>query len=172
MFAAQAADLSISAQQFVTNLYEGFLQRGPDAGGLSFWTAQAGSTAAARQAVLSSFATCPPARELAGALYRETFWLVSDNLGTPRMVVDKSGGLTGIKRHDYLPFGEEIGAGVGGRATPQGYSVADNLRQKFTGSERDTESGLDYMQARFYSSAQGRFTSVDPLMQSARVALP
>lgn len=32
VFAAQAADLSLPAQQFVTNLYEGFLQRGPDAG--------------------------------------------------------------------------------------------------------------------------------------------
>lgn len=33
-------------------------------------------------------------------------WLVSDHLGTPRMVVDQTGSLSGIKRHDYLPFGE------------------------------------------------------------------
>jgi RHS repeat-associated protein len=161
VFAAQVTDLSIPAQQFVTNLYEGFLQRGPDAGGLSFWTAQAGTTAAARQAVLSSFATCPPARELAGALYRETFWLVGDHLGTPRMVVDKSGSLAGIKRHDYLPFGEEVFANTGGRLPAQGYSVADNLRQKFTKKERDAETNLDFFEARYYSSAQGRFTSPD-----------
>jgi uncharacterized protein RhaS with RHS repeats len=31
---------------------------------------------------------------------------------------------------------------------------------------------LDYFLARYYSSAQGRFTSVDPLMASARVTVP
>ncbi len=61
-----------------------------------------------------------------------------------------------------LPFGEEVGAGVGGRTETQGY-VADNVRQKFTGYERDGETGLDFAQARYYSNVQGRFTSVDPL---------
>lgn len=32
----------------------------------------------------------------------------------------------------------------------------------FTGKERDAETGLDYFGARYMSSAQGRFTSVDP----------
>ena len=32
---------------------------------------------------------------------------------------------------------------------------------KFTGKERDTESGLDYFIARYYSSAYGRFLSPD-----------
>ncbi|PYP85422.1 MAG: hypothetical protein DMF61_16295 [Blastocatellia bacterium AA13] len=36
-------------------------------------------------------------------------------------------------------------------------------RPKFTQKERDAESGLDYFLARYYSSAQGRFTSVDPV---------
>jgi RHS repeat-associated protein len=161
LFAAQVLDLSIPAQQFVTNLYEGFLQRGPDAGGLSFWTSQAGTTAASRQNVLNAFATCPAFRELSGTLYRETFWLVGDHLGTPRMVVDKSGSLAGVKRHDYLPFGEELSAGTGGRATTQGYSATDNVRQKFTSKERDAETNLDFFGARYYSSGQGRFTSVD-----------
>ena len=35
-------------------------------------------------------------------------WLVGDQLGTPRMVADGTGSLAGIKRHDYLPFGEEL----------------------------------------------------------------
>ena len=50
----------------------------------------------------------------------------------------------------------------GGRTTAQGYGVYDGIRQQFTGKERDTETGLDYFGARYYSSAQGRFTSVDP----------
>jgi RHS repeat-associated protein len=61
-----------------------------------------------------------------------------------------------------LPFGEELFAGVGGRTTAQGYSQPDGVRMKFTGKERDTETGLDYFGARYYSSTQGRFTSVDP----------
>jgi RHS repeat-associated protein len=77
------------------------------------------------------------------------------------MTTDVTGSLAGIKRHDYLPFGEEIGGGVGGRTTNQGY-VADSIRQKFTGYERDGETGLDYAQARYYANVQGRFTSVDP----------
>ncbi|MFN2529832.1 MAG: RHS repeat-associated core domain-containing protein [Pyrinomonadaceae bacterium] len=61
----------------------------------------------------------------------------------------------------YLPFGEELGAGTGGRTTAQGYSVSDGVRQHFTSKERDNETGLDYFGARYYSSTQGRFTSVD-----------
>jgi RHS repeat-associated protein len=90
-------------------------------------------------------------------------WLVSDHLGTPRMVVDLSGNLggpTGIKRHDYLPFGEELGAGIGGRTTAQGYAE-DSIRQHFTSKERDNETGLDYFLARYYGSSMGRFTSPD-----------
>jgi RHS repeat-associated protein len=34
---------------------------------------------------------------------------------------------------------------------------------EFTGKERDAETGLDYFGARYYSGAQGRFTSVDPI---------
>ena len=77
------------------------------------------------------------------------------------MIFDQSGSLEGVSRHDYLPFGEELHAGQGGRTTAQGY-VGDNVRQKFSLYERDNETELDYAQARYYSSTQGRFTSVDP----------
>jgi RHS repeat-associated protein len=95
------------------------------------------------------------------------------------MVFDTSGKLhddpattnvvEGVRRHDYLPFGEEnvYNAAGGSRTAANGY-VADGVRQKFTGHERDSETGLDFMQARYYSSGQGRFTSVDPLMGSGR----
>ncbi|HJS81884.1 MAG TPA: RHS repeat-associated core domain-containing protein, partial [Nitrososphaera sp.] len=63
-------------------------------------------------------------------------------------------------RHDYLPFGEELLAGTGGRTISKGYS-GDTVRQKFTSKERDIETGLDYFLARYYSSTQGRFTSPD-----------
>jgi RHS repeat-associated protein len=37
------------------------------------------------------------------------------------------------------------------------------VNQKFTAKERDNETGLDYFGARYMSSAQGRFTSPDPI---------
>jgi RHS repeat-associated protein len=83
----------------------------------------------------------------------------------------KTGSLAGTKRHDYLPFGEELFAGIGGRTTTQGYT-GDSVRQKFTSKERDNETGLDYFLARYYSSAQGRFTSPDSLLSSGRIDNP
>jgi RHS repeat-associated protein len=91
-------------------------------------------------------------------------WLVADQLGTPRMVFDKTGALATTKRHDYLPFGEELFAGQGLRTSGVnglGYT-GDSIRQQFTSKERDDETGLDYFLARYYSSTQGRFTSIDP----------
>jgi YD repeat-containing protein len=63
---------------------------------------------------------------------RQLQWLVQDHLGSTRMVVDRSGSLGGIKRHDFAPFGEEL-AGVGVRNSINGYSV-DSVRQKFEGA--------------------------------------
>jgi RHS repeat-associated protein len=98
--------------------------------------------------------------------------LITDHLGTPRLLADLSGSLAGMTRHDYLPFGEEAGAGIGGRTTAQGYSSNDNIRQQWHTLERDDETGLDYAQARYYASAQGRFTGADPLMASGRTGAP
>ena len=65
-------------------------------------------------------------------------------------------------RHDYFPFGEEVGP-LGSR-TALGYGTSDGLRQQFTSYERDTETGLDFAQARYYGSSHARFTSVDPVV--------
>jgi len=99
-------------------------------------------------------------------------WLVSDQLGTPRMVFDQSGLLANVSRHDYLPFGEELVAGTGGRTPQQGYSANDYVRQKFTQKERDSETGLDYFGARYYTTVQGRFTSADPDSAGAELSEP
>lgn len=83
-------------------------------------------------------------------------YITADPLGSPRVVTDKNKNVQ--ERHDYMPFGESIPAQF--RSTAVGYDK-DILRQKFTGKERDDETQLDYFQARYYSSAQGRFTSPD-----------
>jgi RHS repeat-associated protein len=47
------------------------------------------------------------------------------------------------------------------------------LNIPFLGSkERDNETGLDYFEERFFASTQGRFTSCDPLMASAKTGNP
>lgn len=86
-------------------------------------------------------------------------YTTSDHLGSPRAVTNASAGV--VSRHDYMPFGEEVGSGVGGRTPAMGFSVSDGLRQKFTSKERDIETGLDYFDARYYASSQGRFISAD-----------
>jgi RHS repeat-associated protein len=48
----------------------------------------------------------------------------------------------------------------------------DWLDKKFTGKERDSESGLDYFGARYYGSALGRFSSPDPEQASASLFNP
>jgi len=88
-----------------------------------------------------------------------TLYLTADHLGSTRVVTDQSRVVRA--RHDYLPFGEEIPASVG-RSAIAGYGGIDGLRQRFTAKERDIESNLDYFGARYFSGAQGRFTSVDP----------
>ncbi len=96
-------------------------------------------------------------------------WRVTDHLGSTRMSVAATGTLASVKRTDYLPFGEELGAGI--RSATYGYG-ADCWRQKFTGQERDVETGLDFFGARYFGSSQGRFTSPDPLLNSGRPNLP
>jgi RHS repeat-associated protein len=63
---------------------------------------------------------------------------------------------------DYTPYGKEIAVYV--NTCPQNY--------KFTGKERDGESGLDYFGARFFSSNMGRFSTADPLLNSGHPSDP
>ena len=80
-----------------------------------------------------------------------------DGLGNVRAITDAAGNVT--ERHDYLPFGEECTTGP--CATNPGVGVGQPRR--FTGKERDQETGLDYFGARYYGSKISRFTTVDPV---------
>src|SRR5262249_40140018 len=99
-----------------------------------------------------------------------TRYTTADNLGSARVITNSTGSV--VSRHDYLPFGQELFAGTGGRTTAQGYSVSDGVRHHFTSKERDNETGLDYFEVRYYSAIQGRFTSVDPALESAERTMP
>jgi RHS repeat-associated protein len=86
----------------------------------------------------------------------------TDHLGNLRAVTDGSGNIQ--SRHDYLPFGEELAASLGDRGSATGYLLPDYLSQRFTGKERDAESGLDNFLARYYTPHRGTFQSADPAL--------
>ena len=81
-------------------------------------------------------------------------YLTNDHLGSPRLNTDENGAV--ISRNDYRPYGEEVA-----ERTHTQY-VGDAIRKQFTGYERDTESDLDFAQARYFISTLGRFSSPDP----------
>ena len=85
-----------------------------------------------------------------------------DHLGSPRLILDESGAT--VSTHHYLAFGEELPAPASPDPTAN--------RKAFTGHERDAESGLDYMMARYYSSSMGRFMAVDPSRASVDTSDP
>ncbi len=92
---------------------------------------------------------------------------VEDALGSIRGELNTSG--TFDECYDFLPFGETL-TGFGRTSacfTPASSATA----MKFTGKEQDAETGLDYFGARYMSSAQGRFTSPDPMVHPSQSQL-
>jgi RHS repeat-associated protein len=85
-------------------------------------------------------------RDSAGAVS----YYFADHLGTSRIVSNATG--TVQDDSDFYPFGME-----------RPYLSSSGNNYKFTGQERDSESGLDNFKARFDSSSLGRFMSPDPL---------
>ena len=79
-----------------------------------------------------------------------TTYYHGDHLGSSRQMTNADG--YPVWEATYLPYGQER-AVAGSSASVNHY--------KFTGKERDGESGLDYFGARYYASAQGRFLSAD-----------
>ena len=88
-----------------------------------------------------------------------------DAVGNVRAVTDQQGRV--IERHDYLPFGEECLTGP----CASNPGVGAGQPRKFTGKERDQETGLDYFGARYYGSKIGRFTTVDPYLDQSAALL-
>jgi RHS repeat-associated protein len=73
-----------------------------------------------------------------------------DHLGSLRAVTDAQD--TYLNTMEYWPFGEEM------------YSQTNNEDSyRYTGHERDYDLDLDYMHARHYDYARGRFMSPDPV---------
>lgn len=90
-------------------------------------------------------------------------YTTSDHLGSPRVITNEQSQVE--SRRDFMPFGEELYTGVGGRSSSINYgSSADDVRQKFTGYQKDSETNLDFAEARMYENRFGRFTAIDPII--------
>jgi RHS repeat-associated protein len=73
---------------------------------------------------------------------------LGDHLGSVALTTDDTGAWT--NREEYFPYGETS------------FGSFARKRYRFTGMERDEESGLAYHGARYYSPAYARWASVDP----------
>ena len=81
-------------------------------------------------------------------------YYLADHLGSARTLIDEAGAVTAT--YDYWPYGKVLAS-----------SGTGSTHFRFTGHERDDESGLDYMLERSYAFNIGRFLRPDP-MQDAR----
>ena len=92
----------------------------------------------------------------------DTSFALEDWLGSKRVEIDATGHCAAT--FASLPFGNTPSNGNSYQlGTLPGYQLCgDATEHHFTGKERDTESGNDYFNARYYSSAMGRFMSPDP----------
>ena len=87
---------------------------------------------------------------------------LTDPLGTKCVQVNAQGQVD--ETCTSLPFGNDVGNWPGGNCVVPGNQLGtgdDATEHHFTGKERDAESGNDYFEARYYSSAMGRFMSPD-----------
>jgi RHS repeat-associated protein len=75
----------------------------------------------------------------------------SDHLGSHGVIENATGSVC-EQDIDYYPYG----------GVEHDYCPAPTQNYKFTGKERDAESGLDYFGARYNASTMGRFMSPDP----------
>jgi RHS repeat-associated protein len=78
------------------------------------------------------------------------YFYFTDHLGSASVITSGDG--KAVKEEsDFYPFGGER-------------VIIDQLanQYKFTGKERDTETGFDYLGARYYGSSMGRFMTPDP----------
>lgn len=97
------------------------------------------------------------------------FYYFADQLGSTRTITTGSGknndgsnqtpGLLCYDQ-DYTPYGQEVFTTA---QMSRLQTTACPTSYKFTGYERDSETGLDYAFARYYSPRLARFLSTDPL---------
>lgn len=81
----------------------------------------------------------------------ETSWyVISDHLGSGSLRLNLTAGGSIIDREEYYPFGDSS------------LRTTGRKRYRYIGKEKDSESGLNYHGARYFSAWTCRFLSTDP----------
>ena len=80
-----------------------------------------------------------------------TYYYLTDHLGSTRVVLREDGVRT--EAYDYYAFGLLL----------PGRTFGSGTKERFTGKERDAETGWDYFGARYYNPTIARWMNVDPL---------
>ena len=80
-----------------------------------------------------------------------TYFVTGDNLGSSRLLTNLSKGVQDC--NGFYPYGEQ---------DPGICTSTNTTPHKFTGKERDSETGLDNFEVRYFGSSLGRFISPDP----------
>ncbi len=100
-----------------------------------------------------AFATSVATFDPTATADQDVLFYHSDHLGSTSVVTDLKGAV--VEETAYYPFGTQRHESHGTSWSREDY--------KFTGKERDKESGLYYYGARYYEPVVGRFVSADPL---------
>ena len=82
-------------------------------------------------------------------------YLTPDALASTRLVTNDG---SYVSRHDFAAFGEELN--TSDRQSSMGYGLSDSMTHLYIGEERDAETGLDFVGARYFSSAQVDLTGL------------
>ncbi|MFI7575646.1 SpvB/TcaC N-terminal domain-containing protein [Micromonospora sp. NPDC049497] len=98
------------------------------------------------QTVAAGAAVATPAHRLRHQL--------DNHLGSARLELDETGAI--ISHEEYHPYGT-----TAWHATASGVEVSAR-RYRYTGKEKDEETGLSYHGARYYASWLGRWEAADP----------
>jgi RHS repeat-associated protein len=136
----------------VTYTYDGDLRRVEKSSGTLYWYTPAGVPLAETDTsgnTLNEYVFFGSARVARRDSSGNVYYYFEDHLGTATTLSNASGVL--CYDADFLPFGYE-----------NAYVTSCSQNYKFTGLERDGETGLDHTLNRKYDSSLGRWLTPDP----------
>jgi RHS repeat-associated protein len=150
---AYNAENEITSANSVTYTYDGNRMRVKKTGGTLYWRDVAGNVIAETDLSgnnVNEYVFFAGRRAVRRKSTGDTYYYQVDQVGSVRAITGSTG--TVCYDTDYSPYGQEFS---------HTNTCAQNY--KFTGYERDSETGLDYAMNRYYNSRIGRFMSSDPM---------
>jgi RHS repeat-associated protein len=146
------AEQHLKSAASVTYTYDGDLKRVEKSSGTLYWYSTAGVPLAETDTsgnTLNEYVFFGSARVARRDSSGNVYYYFEDHLGTATTLSNASGVL--CYDADFLPFGYE-----------SAYVTSCAQNYKFTGLERDGETGLDHTLNRKYDSSLGRWLTPDP----------